>query len=91
VAGKEISPAASEVQAFMTIMLSLGYTSQCFCAGKASSKMLIGIPPTEGSVAFSLNRSRPYRLSLTFGEQMSLCKNFSLVSLLQKPFQVEKK
>ncbi len=30
-------------------------------------------------------------LILTFGEQMSLCQNFQMVSLLQKPFQVEKK
>jgi hypothetical protein len=32
-----------------------------------------------------------FRIILTFGEQMSLSKNFLTVSLLQKPFQVEKK
>ncbi len=31
------------------------------------------------------------RLILTFGEQMSLCKNIHVVSLLQKLFQAEKK
>jgi hypothetical protein len=28
-----------------------------------------------------------FRLFLTFGEQMSLCENLQMVSLLQKPFQ----
>ena len=33
----------------------------------------------------------PKGFILTFGEKMSLCQNFQVVSLLQKPVQVEKK
>ncbi len=41
--------------------------------------------------AESKNKGHGRWLFLTFGEQMSLCKNLQMVSLPQKPFQAEKK